>query len=191
MGSDNVERPDTYLVKRSQDGDKKSFELLIIKYQRRIFNVIFRVVRDRDAVEDLAQEAFLNAFKSIKRFKGGSSFYTWIYRIAVNVSINYLSKRKKAVFVDEGVMETEAVSDIVTTAGDSPERSVQGREFAAAASRAIEKVPADIRTAIVLREYDGLSYQEIADITASPIGTVRSRIFRGRAMLKEMLQDYL
>lgn len=191
MGSHNVEGPDTYLVKRSQDGDKKSFELLIIKYQRRIFNVIFRVVRDRDAVEDLAQEAFLNAFKSIKRFKGGSSFYTWIYRIAVNVSINYLSKRKKAVFVDEGVMETEAVSDIVTTAGDSPERSVQGREFAAAASRAIEKIPADIRTAIVLREYDGLSYQEIADVTDSPIGTVRSRIFRGRAMLKEMLQDYL
>ena len=191
MGSYNVERPDTYLVKRSQDGDNKSFELLIIKYQRRIFNVIFRVVRDRDAVEDLAQETFLNAFKSIKRFKGGSSFYTWIYRIAVNVSINYLSKRKKAVFVDEGVMETEAVTDRVTNAADSPELNMQGREFASATSKAIEKIPADIRTAIVLREYEGLSYQEIADVTDSPIGTVRSRIFRGRAMLKEMLQDYL
>ncbi|MBE9503200.1 MAG: sigma-70 family RNA polymerase sigma factor [Proteobacteria bacterium] len=191
MGSHNVEGPDTYLVKRSQDGDNKSFELLIIKYQSRIFNVIFRVVRDRDAVEDLAQETFLNAFKSIKRFKGGSSFYTWIYRIAVNVSINYISKRKKAVFVDEGVMETEAVTDRVSTAGDSPEMSMQGREFATATSRAIEKIPADIRTAIILREYEGLSYQEISDATDSPIGTVRSRIFRGRAMLKEMLQDYL
>lgn len=186
-----MERPDTYLVKRSQDGDRKSFELLIIKYQRRIFNVIYKVVRDRDAVEDLAQETFLNAFKSIKRFKGGSSFYTWIYRIAVNVSINYISKRKKAVFVDEGIMETEVVSDIMANAVDSPERNVQGREFADATSRAIEKIPPDIRTAIILREYEDLSYEEIAEVTDSPIGTVRSRIFRGRAMLKEMLKEYV
>ena len=186
-----METPDTFLVERCQKGDTKSFELLVIKYEKRIFNVIFRVVRNRDAVEDLAQEAFLNAFKSIKRFKGGSSFYTWLYRIAVNVSINYLSKNKRAVFVDEGVLETEAVSDLTANTSASPERSMQGREFADATSKAMEKIPTDIRTAITLREFEGLSYQEIAAVTDSPIGTVRSRIFRGRAMLKELLKDYL
>lgn len=186
-----MQESDTYLVRKSQEGDPKAFELLVIKYQRRIFNVIFRVVRNADIVEDLSQETFLNAFKSIKRFRGGSSFYTWIYRIAVNVSINYLSKQKKATFVDEGVMETEGVTELVSPTTASPERSAQGREFSEAAASAIKSIPEDIRTAITLREYEGLSYQEIAEVTDSPIGTVRSRIFRGRAMLKDMLKDYI
>lgn len=186
-----MEESDAYLVKRSQEGDLKSFELLILKYQRRIFNVIFRIVRDRDAVDDLAQETFLNAFNSIKGFKGGSSFYTWAYRIAVNISINYLAKQKRAVFVDEGVLETEAVSERLPGGVVSPERRAQNRQAAVAISRAVESLPDDIRTAITLREYEGLSYEEIAEVMDCPIGTVRSRIFRGREMLKDTLKDYL
>jgi RNA polymerase sigma-70 factor (ECF subfamily) len=189
-GALRMKESDLYLVRKCQQGDKGAFELLVIKYQRRIFNVILGVVRNRDIVEDLAQEAFLNAYRSVGGFKGNSSFYTWIYRIAVNVSINYLSKQKKAVFVDEGVMETEAVVSKSPT-GFSPERSVQGSEFVADLSRAMESLPEDIRVAVTLREYEGLSYQEIADVTDSPVGTVRSRIFRGRAMLMEALKDHV
>ena len=185
-----MKESDLYLVRKCQQGDKGAFELLVIKYQRRIFNVILGVVRNRDIVEDLAQETFLNAYRSIGGFKGNSSFYTWIYRIAVNVSINYLSKQKKAVFVDEGVMETEAVVS-KSPAGSSPERNVQGSEFVADLSRAMDLLPEDIRVAVALREYEGLSYQEIADVTDSPVGTVRSRIFRGRAMLMEALKDHV
>ncbi len=186
-----MEKSDAYLVRKSQEGDLKSFELLIIKYQRRIFNVIFRIVRDRDVVEDLVQETFLNAFNSIKGFKGGSSFYTWIYRIAVNVSINFLSKRKKASFVEEEVMETEAVTERAVSGEVTPERKALDRESGLAISKAIESLPDDIRTAVTLREYEGLSYEEIAEIMDCPIGTVRSRIFRGREMLKKMLRDYI
>lgn len=185
-----MKESDLFLVRKCQQGDKGAFELLVIKYQRRIFNVVLGVVRNRDAVEDLAQETFLNAYRYIGGFKGDSSFYTWLYRIAVNVSINYLSKQKKAIFVDEGVMETEAVSEL-SSQGVSPERSLRGREFSADLSKAMELLPEDIRVALALREYDGLSYQEIADVTDSPIGTVRSRIFRGRAMLMEQLKDHL
>jgi len=185
-----VKESDLYLVKKCQQGDKGAFELLVVKYQSRIFNVILGVVRNRDIVEDLAQETFLNAYRYIGGFKGDSSFYTWIYRIAVNVGINYLSKQKKAVFVDEGVMETEAVVEL-SSQGMSPERSLQGKEFSSDLSRAMGLLPEDIRVAVALREYEGLSYQEIADVTDSPIGTVRSRIFRGRAMLMEELKDHV
>lgn len=185
-----MKESDLFLVRKCQQGDKGAFELLVVKYQRRIFNVIFGVVRNRDIVEDLAQDTFLNAYRSIGGFKGDSSFYTWIYRIAVNVGINYLSKQKRAVFVDEGVMETEAVS-VKSSQGISPERSLRGKEFSSDLARAMELMPEDIRVAVALREYEGLSYQEIADITDSPIGTVRSRIFRGRAMLMEKLKDHV
>ena len=186
-----MERTDAYLVKRSQEGDVSSFELLVIRYQKRIFNVVFRVVRDRDAVEDLAQETFLNAFKSIRSFKGGSSFYTWLYRIAANVSINYLAKRNKASFADEELLETEEVSKRVSGGELSPERGVQNQETAKAIREAVNLLPSDIRQAVILREFDGLSYEEIAEVMDCPIGTVRSRIFRGREMLKEKLKDYL
>ena len=182
---------DAYLVKRSQEGDVRSFELLIIRYQKRIFNVVFRVVRNRDVVEDLAQEAFLNAFKSIRSFKGGSSFYTWLYRIAANVSINYLSKQKRASFADEGLLETEEVSVRASGWESSPERSVQSIETSKAIAESVDALPDDIRQAVVLREYEGLSYEEISEVMDCPIGTVRSRIFRGREMLKEKLRDYL
>ena len=185
-----MKESDLYLVKKCQQGDKGAFELLVIKYQKRMFNVIFGVVRNRDIVEDLAQETFLNAYRSIGSFKGDSSFYTWIYRIGVNVSLNYLSKQKKAVFVDEGVMDTEAVAS-KSPAGASPERNAQGREFVSALSKAMGFLPEDIRIAVALREYEGLSYQEISEVTDSPIGTVRSRIFRGRAMLMEALKDHI
>ncbi len=186
-----MEKTDVYLVKRSQEGDARSFELLVIKYQKRIFNVVFRVVRNRDVVEDLAQEAFLNAFKSIRSFKGGSSFYTWLYRIAANVSINYLAKQKRASFADEGLLETEEVANRASGWESSPERSVQSIEASKAISESINALPSDIRQTVILREYDGLSYEEISEVMECPIGTVRSRIFRGREILKEKLRDYL
>jgi len=186
-----VEKSDAYLVKRSQEGDIRSFELLVVKYQKRIFNVIFRIVKDSVAVEDLAQEAFLNAFKAIKGFKGGSSFYTWLYRIAANVSINYLSKNKKATFIDEEHLERASVTESAPGREISPERHTLNRESANAISEAIETLPDDIKKAVMLREYEGLSYEEIAEIMDCPIGTVRSRIFRGRNILKGLLKEYL
>ena len=182
---------DAYLVKRSQEGDARSFELLVLKYQKRIFNVIFRVVHDADSVEDLAQEAFLNAFRSIRGFKGGSSFYTWLYRIAVNISINHLARQKRAVFVDEAVLETNDVTQRTPSPEFSPERRALSNQSADAIATAVKALPEEIRTAVILREYEELSYEEIAEIMECPIGTVRSRIFRGRAILKERLKDYL
>ena len=186
-----MERSDAYLVERSQEGDTRSFELLVVKYQKRIFSVIFRIVKDPVAVEDLAQEAFLNAFKAIKGFKGGSSFYTWLYRIAANVSLNYLSKNKKATFLDEEHLDRASVAERSSIQEVSPERRTLNKESARAVSKAIETLPDDIKKAVVLREYEELSYEEIAEIMECPIGTVRSRIFRGRAILKDLLKDYL
>ena len=186
-----MKKSDDYLVKKSQEGDARSFEMLVIKYQQRVFNVIFRIVRNRDAVEDLAQEAFLNAFRSIKGFRGGSSFYTWLYRIASNVSLNYLAKNKRAVFVDETVLDTMDVAEKTASADVSPERRASSNETASAISRAIENLPEEIKKAVILREYEGLSYEEIAELMDCPVGTVRSRIFRGRGILKKSLKDYL
>lgn len=186
-----MEKSDAYLVKRSQEGDNRSFELLVVRYQKRIFNVIFRIVKDPVAVEDLAQEAFLNAYKAIKGFKGGSSFYTWLYRIAANVSINYLSKNKKATFIDEENLERASVADRAPGRELSPEKHTLNRESANAISNAIETLPEDIKKAVMLREYEGLSYEEIAEIMDCPIGTVRSRIFRGRNILQGLLKEYL
>lgn len=186
-----MEKSDLYLVKRSREGDTKSFELLVIKYQKRIFNVIFRIVHNRDIVEDLAQDAFINAFKSIKNFKGHSSFYTWLYRIAANVSLNHLSKQKKALFVDESVLDSEAVAVKESKPDTSPESNLGNKELGEAISNAVMKLPEDIRVSVVLREYEGLSYEEIAEVMDCPIGTVRSRIFRGRAILQENLRDYV
>ena len=186
-----MEKSDAYLVERCRAGDTKSFELLVIKYQKRIFNVIFRIVNNKDVVEDLAQEAFLNAYKSIKNFKGHSSFYTWLYRIAVNVSLNHISVQKKAVYVDDAILDTEAATIAAPSFDMTPERGAGNSELSAAISAAVARLPDDIKTAIVFREYEGLSYEEIAEITECPIGTVRSRIFRGRAILQEMLKDYI
>lgn len=186
-----MKQSDAYLVKRSQEGDIRSFELLVVKYQKRIFNVIFRIVKDSTIVEDLAQEAFLNAFKAIGSFKGGSSFYTWLYRIAANVSINYLSKSKKATFIDEENLERASVAERAPGGEISPERRALNKESANAILEAIETLPGDIKKAVILREYEGLSYEEIAEVMDCPIGTVRSRIFRGRNILKGLLKDYL
>ncbi|MDT8317265.1 MAG: sigma-70 family RNA polymerase sigma factor [bacterium] len=186
-----MKKSDDYLVRKSQEGDSRSFEMLVIKYQQRIFNVIFRIVRNRDDVEDLAQEAFLNAFRSIKGFRGGSSFYTWLYRIASNVSLNHLAKNKRAVFVDEAVMDTADVAEKTASADISPERRVSSNETASAISKAVESLPEEIKKAVILREYEGLSYEEIAELMDCPVGTVRSRIFRGRGILKTSLKGYL
>ncbi len=186
-----MKKSDDYLVRKSQEGDARSFEMLVIKYQQRIFNVIFRIVRNRDVVEDLAQDSFINAFRSIKGFRGGSSFYTWLYRIASNVSLNYLAKNKRAVFVDETVLDTADVAERTASADVSPERRTSSNETASAISKAIESLPEEIKKAVILREYEGLSYEEIAELMDCPVGTVRSRIFRGRGILKSALKDYL
>lgn len=185
-----MKKSDDYLVLKSQRGDAKSFELLILKYQRRIFNVIYRIVRDQNIVEDLAQDTFLNAYNSIKNFKRQSSFYTWIYRVAVNISLNYLAKQKKLKTVDDTIMETEDIVEKMSTYDVSPEKSLGSKESTSIIFKAINKLPDDMRIAVMLRDYEGLSYQEVSEVMDCPIGTVRSRIFRGRAILKETLENH-
>ena len=191
-----VERDvDQKLVVRVQKGDKSAFDLLVRKYQHRIAKLVSRFVSDRSEVEDVTQEAFIKAYRAIGGFRGDSAFYTWLYRIAINTAKNYLVSQGRRPQVSG--METEEAE--LTEAGsglretNTPERHLLADEIARTVERAMENLPEDLRTAIVLREIDGLSYEEIATVMDCPIGTVRSRIFRAREAidteLKPLLQD--
>lgn len=173
---------DQQLVARVQKGDTRAFDLLVLKYQHRIFGLISRYVRDVDEVQDVAQEAFIKAYKALPRFRGESAFYTWLYRIAINTAKNYLvSRSRRPPGSDVEIGEAEyyeaggALRDI-----ENPENALFGRELKAVVERAISGLPDDLRTAVTLREFDGLSYEDIAEIMDCPVGTVRSRIFRAR-----------
>ena len=191
-----VERDvDQKLVVRVQKGDKSAFDLLVRKYQHRIAKLVSRFVSDRSEVEDVTQEAFIKAYRAIGGFRGDSAFYTWLYRIAINTAKNYLVSQGRRPQVSG--METEEAE--LTEAGsglretNTPERHLLADEIARTVERAMENLPEDLRTAIVLREIDGLSYEEIATVMDCPIGTVRSRIFRAREAidteLKPLLQE--
>jgi len=173
---------DQQLVLRVQQGDSRAFDLLVLKYQHRIFGLISRYVRDADEVQDVAQEAFIKAYKALPRFRGDSAFYTWLYRIAINTAKNYLvSRSRRPPGTDVEVQDAEhyegggALRDIET-----PENALFAAELKAVVDRAISTLPDDLRTAVTLREFDGLSYEDIADVMDCPVGTVRSRIFRAR-----------
>lgn len=184
---------DEELVKRIQSGDKTAFDVLVRKYQHKIVNLVFRYVHDHSIAMDLAQESFIKAWRGLATFRGESAFYTWLYRIAINTAKNHLvaeGRRPQGIGVDaqdaEQTMGDAMPSDIAT-----PERELLGEEIHGIVQRAIDNLPEDLRTAIVLREIENLSYEEIAEAMECPIGTVRSRIFRAREAINQELKPLL
>ena len=188
---------DAQLVERVKLGDVRAFEMLVVKYQRRIERLIGRMVRDTDLVQDIAQETFIRAYRALPQFRGDSAFYTWLYRIAVNTAKKALMDMKRDPLVSESSMrvddegeETSRVENELTD-GETPEALLASKEIAAAVNSAIEALSEDLRQAITLREIEGLSYEEIADVMNCPIGTVRSRIFRAREAIAVRLRPLL
>lgn len=185
---------DQQLVERVQRSDKAAFDLLVAKYQRKIFRLLSRLIRDSAEVEDVAQEAFIKAYRALPNFRGDSAFYTWLYRIAINTAKNFLvSQRRRAPTSTEADVEEAETFDDGEHLRDlnTPDAMLLSRQVADAVNRAIDRLPEDLRTAIVLRELEGLSYEEIAETMNCPIGTVRSRIFRAREAIAEELRPVL
>jgi RNA polymerase sigma-70 factor (ECF subfamily) len=185
---------DQQLVQRVQRGDKAAFDLLVIKYQRKIFRLLSRLIRDPGEVEDVAQEAFIKAYRALPNFRGDSAFYTWLYRIAINTAKNWLvSQGRRAPTTTETDIEDAETFDDGEHLRDlnTPDAMLLTRQVADAVNRAIERLPEELKTAIVLRELEGLSYEEIAETMNCPIGTVRSRIFRAREAIAEELRPIL
>lgn len=185
---------DQQLVQRVQRGEKAAFDLLVIKYQRKIFRLLSRLIRDPAEVEDVAQEAFIKAYRALPNFRGDSAFYTWLYRIAINTAKNWLvSQGRRAPTSTEADIEEAETFDDGEQLRDlnTPDSMLLTKQVADAVNRAIEQLPEDLRTAIVLRELEGLSYEEIAETMNCPIGTVRSRIFRAREAIAEELRPVL
>ena len=186
---------DAELVLRVQQGDKRAFELLVVKYQRRVERLISRLIRDSAEVEDVAQEAFIKAYRALPQFRGESAFYTWLYRIAVNTAKNFLVSQGRrprpladAPAEDDG--ESFDAADVVEDI-NTPDAVLHSRQVAETVNAAIESLPPDLRTALTLREIEGLTYEEIAEAMDCPIGTVRSRIFRAREAIAERLRPLL
>ncbi len=186
---------DAELVLRVQQGDKRAFELLVAKYQRRVERLISRLIRDPAEVEDVAQEAFIKAYRALPQFRGESAFYTWLYRIAVNTAKNFLvsSGRRPRPLADTAAEEDGESFDAADVVEDinTPDAVLHSRQVAETVNAAIEALPPDLRTALTLREIEGLTYEEIAEAMDCPIGTVRSRIFRAREAIAERLRPLL
>ncbi|OJX29974.1 MAG: RNA polymerase sigma factor RpoE [Burkholderiales bacterium 68-12] len=188
---------DLLLVERTVAGDLRAYDLLVIKYQRRIERLIGRMVRDTDLVQDIAQETFLRAYRALHQFRGEAQFYTWLYRIAVNTAKKALMDLKRDPLVYEGALRPEGEDDETSrpvqepTSDETPETVLAAREIAAAVNAAMEALPEDLRQAVTLREIEGLSYEEIATAMACPIGTVRSRIFRAREAISARVRPLL
>jgi RNA polymerase sigma-70 factor (ECF subfamily) len=173
---------DEQLVVRVQKGDKRAFDLLVLKYQQKVHSIVGRFVRDTDEVADVVQESFIKAYRAIPNFRGDSQFYTWLYRIAVNTAKNYLvsrSRRPPSSDIDVADAEYYSGSDYLKDLG-SPENNLFRDELEAVIVKTIADLPEDLRTALTLREYEGLSYEGISEIMDCPVGTIRSRIFRAR-----------
>ena len=185
---------DQQLVERVQRGDKAAFDLLVVKYQRKIFRLLSRLIRDTAEIEDVAQEAFVKAYRALPNFRGDSAFYTWLYRIAINTAKNYLvSQGRRAPTSTQADVEDAETFDDGEHLRDlnTPDSMLVTKQVGEAVNRAIDKLPEDLRTAIVLRELEGLSYEEIAESMQCPIGTVRSRIFRAREAIALELRPIL
>lgn len=173
---------DKKLVKRVQKGDKGAFDLLVLKYQHKIVNLVMRYVRDPELAQDITQEAFIKAYRALPRFRGDSAFYTWMYRIAVNTAKNHLAAQRRRPMNVELDMQDPEQYDLHAKLKetDTPEGVALSNELRELVERAIAALPEDLRTAIILRELEGMSYEEIAQTMECPVGTVRSRIFRAR-----------
>jgi RNA polymerase sigma-70 factor (ECF subfamily) len=185
---------DAQLVERAQRGDKRAYELLVAKYQRKLGRLLSRFVRDPAEVEDVTQEAFIKAYRALPSFRGDSAFYTWLYRIAINTAKNYLVALGRRAPTSTGFDNAEAENfEDAEQLRDSntPESELMGREIASTVNKAMDALPADLRTAITLREIEGMSYEEIANVMNCPIGTVRSRIFRAREAIAAELRPLL
>jgi RNA polymerase sigma-70 factor (ECF subfamily) len=189
---------DAALVERVQRGDQRAFDMLVVKYQRRIERLIARMVRDVDLVEDIAQETFIRAYRALPTFRGESAFYTWLYRIAVNTAKKAMAGLKRDPLLTEAAMAAGADEEDDTsrvenelTDGETPESVLASRQIAETVNAAIEALSEDLRQAITLREIEGLSYEEISDLMNCPIGTVRSRIFRAREAIAARLRPLL
>ena len=189
----NSEQLDEDLVLRVQQGDKSAFDLLVIKYQHKIIQLVNRYVKDPSEAQDVAQEAFLKAYRALGSFRGDSAFYTWLYRIAINTAKNYLvsrSRRNSDYQID--IQEAEAIENAPQLQGmETPERALLNQEIIETIQLAIEQLPEEMRTAIMLREFEGMSYEEIATAMDCPVGTVRSRIFRAREAIDNKLNPLL
>ncbi|MDO5667781.1 MAG: RNA polymerase sigma factor RpoE [Alcaligenaceae bacterium] len=185
---------DAALVRRAQAGEKRAFELLVSKYQRRILRLLGRILHNQSDVEDIAQETFLKAYRALPKFRNESAFYTWLYRIAVNTARNHISSKHNQVFVSDQIEsqdgETFSLLDNLTD-GETPETHMHNREIIESLQEALEELPEQLRQAIVLRELEGLTYEEIATAMDCPVGTVRSRIFRAREAISERLKSLL
>ncbi len=185
---------DAELVARVQKGDKRAFDLLVIKYQRKIMRLLSRMIRDPAEVEDVAQEAFIKAYRALPQFRGDSAFYTWLYRIAVNTARNWQAAQARrptspdTVQTEDGetFSQIDNLSDIST-----PESQLASRQIVETVNAAMQALPEELRTAIVLREIEGMSYEDIAQTMDCPIGTVRSRIFRAREAIAAQLRPVL
>jgi RNA polymerase sigma-70 factor, ECF subfamily len=185
---------DQQLVERAQTGDKKAFELLVIKYQRKVERLLSRIIRDQAEVEDVAQESFIKAYRALANFRGDSAFYTWLYRISVNTAKNYLISQGRRAPTStefdaeeaEGFEDASGLRDIAT-----PDAELMSKQIGAIVNKTIDALPEELKTAITLREIDGMSYEEIAQIMDCPIGTVRSRIFRAREAVALQLRPQL
>ena len=197
LPQDSPADSDLLLVERTVAGDLRAYDLLVIKYQRRIERLIGRMVRDSDLVQDIAQETFLRAYRALHQFRGEAQFYTWLYRIAVNTAKKALMDLRRDPVVFEGALRTDGEENETSRIGpepiseETPETVLAAQEIAAAVNAAMEALPEDLRQAVTLREIEGLSYEEIATAMECPIGTVRSRIFRAREAISARVRPLL
>lgn len=185
---------DAELVARVQRGDKQAFDLLVLKYQRKIMRLLSRMIRDPAEIEDVAQESFIKAYRALPQFRGDSAFYTWLYRIAINTARNWLAQNSRRPSTPSSYESEEGETFDETdnlTDSSNPESEMASRQIAETVNKAMNDLPEELRNAIVMREIDGMSYEDIAQSMNCPIGTVRSRIFRAREAIATRLRPLL
>ncbi len=183
---------DQQLVQRAQRGDLRAFDLLVLKYQGRIAALVSRYVSDAGELEDVTQEAFIKAYRALGKFRGDSAFYTWLYRIAVNAAKNHLVAKGRRPGADATIEDAEGLDEGgLLSESASPEALAMGGELAEVVESALNGLPDELKAALMLREFDGLSYDDIADVLGCPVGTVRSRIFRAREAIDQRVKEQI